>query len=70
MAELIWRAFSLQPHRSESFKLSRDPLFIDAIRHFLDHHNQNPKPFVWTKSADHILDSVPRFCKLTLDTRH
>ena len=28
----IWRAFSLQPHRSESFKLSKDPLFIDKVR--------------------------------------
>lgn len=28
----IWRAFALQPHRSESFKLSRDPLFIDKVR--------------------------------------
>jgi DNA invertase Pin-like site-specific DNA recombinase len=25
----IWRAFSLQPHRSETFKLSADPLFVD-----------------------------------------
>ena len=25
----IWRAFALQPHRSETFKLSRDPLFIE-----------------------------------------
>ena len=28
----IWRAFGLQPHRSEAFKLSRDPLFIDKVR--------------------------------------
>jgi transposase len=28
----IWRAFGLQPHRSETFKLSRDPLFIDKVR--------------------------------------
>lgn len=28
----IWRAFSVQPHRSETFKLSRDPLFIDKVR--------------------------------------
>jgi len=28
----IWRAFALQPHRSESFKLSRDPLFVDKVR--------------------------------------
>jgi transposase len=28
----IWRAFSLQPHRAESFKLSTDPLFIEKVR--------------------------------------
>jgi transposase len=41
-----------------------------AIRHFIEHHNQNPKPFVWTKTADQILDSVARFCKRTLDSGH
>ena len=28
----ICRAFSLAPHRSETFKLSKDPLFIDKLR--------------------------------------
>jgi transposase len=28
----IWRAFGLQPHRAETFKLSTDPLFIDKVR--------------------------------------
>ena len=28
----IWRAFSLQPHRSETFKLSNDPLFVEKVR--------------------------------------
>ena len=28
---LIWRAFGLQPHRAESFKLSTDPLFLDKL---------------------------------------
>ena len=28
----IWHAFGLQPHRSESFKLSPDPLLIDKVR--------------------------------------
>ncbi|GGP89670.1 IS630 family transposase [Streptomyces melanogenes] len=27
----IWRAFGLQPHRSETFKLSTDPYFIDKV---------------------------------------
>jgi transposase len=28
----IWRAFGLQPHRSETFKLSSDPLFVEKVR--------------------------------------
>ena len=28
----IWRAFVLQPHRSETFKLSADPFFIEEVR--------------------------------------
>lgn len=28
----IWRAFGLQPHRSETFKLSKDPLFVEKVR--------------------------------------
>jgi len=28
----IWRAFGLAPHRQESWKLSKDPLFIDKVR--------------------------------------
>lgn len=28
----IWRAFALQPHRVGTFKLSKDPLFIDKVR--------------------------------------
>ncbi len=28
----IWNAFSLQPHRSETFKLSSDPHFVEKVR--------------------------------------
>ncbi len=171
----IWRAFSLAPHRSETFKLSKDPLFIEKVRDivglylappdralvlcvdeksqiqaldrtapllpmrpvildnygthktalirswlakrpryhlhftptsaswlnlverwfaaltekqlrrgvhrstkelkhaissFINNHNQDPKPFVWHKTADQILDSIARFCKRTLETGH
>jgi transposase len=27
----IWRAFGLQPHRTETFKLSTDPLFVEKV---------------------------------------
>jgi len=28
----VWRAFGLQPHRTESFHLSNDPLFVEKVR--------------------------------------
>src|SRR4029453_3775312 len=28
----IWRAFAFAPHRTETFKLSKDPLFIEKVR--------------------------------------
>ena len=28
----IWKAYGLQPHRSETFKLSNDPLFVEKVR--------------------------------------
>jgi transposase len=33
------------------------------IASFINHHNTDPKPFKWTKSADDILASIERFCR-------
>jgi len=33
-----------------------------SVRNFLDAHNNDPRPFVWTKSADAILDNLRRYC--------
>ena len=41
-----------------------------AIRDYLATYNQNPRPFVWTKSADQILDSIKRFCLRISDSGH
>src|SRR6516162_2139626 len=38
-----------------------------AIREFIDAHHANPKPFVWTKTADEILENIARFAQRTLD---
>ena len=32
------------------------------IRAFIEQHNEDPKPFQWTESADDILAAVKRFC--------
>jgi transposase len=42
----------------------------DAIRSYLDQYNADPKPFVWTKSADDILASIERFCLRTSNSAH
>jgi transposase len=37
-----------------------------AIRQYISVHNGAPKPFVWTRTADQILDSIARYAKRTL----
>jgi hypothetical protein len=37
-----------------------------AVGEFIAIHNKQPKPFVWTKSADAILHSIGRFASRTL----
>ena len=40
-----------------------------AIRQYIDVHNEAPKPFVWTRTADEILASIARFAQRTQTTR-
>ena len=41
-----------------------------AIHEYMDVTNEDPKPFIWTKTADQILESVARFCMRTSDSGH
>jgi transposase len=41
-----------------------------AIRDYLALNNRDPKPFVWTKTADQILESIKRFCMRTSNSGH
>jgi hypothetical protein len=34
-----------------------------TIRAYLASNNANPTPFVWTKTADEIIEKVGAFCK-------
>ncbi|MFI1158373.1 IS630 family transposase [Streptomyces sioyaensis] len=56
----IWRAFALQPHRAETFKLSKDPLFIDKVRGVVGLYLDSPEralvPCVDEKSQIQALD--------------
>ncbi|MFT3767501.1 MAG: hypothetical protein QM820_18765 [Minicystis sp.] len=46
-----------------------DSALETAIKEFLDAHNEEPKPFTWTKTADDILASIARFAQRTLEDR-
>ena len=41
-----------------------------AIYTFLARRNQDAKPFIWTKTADEILDNIKRFCQRTSASGH
>lgn len=39
----IWRAFGVQPHRSDSFKLSKDPQLVEKVRDIVGLHLNPPE---------------------------
>ena len=40
------------------------------IRDWIETWNENPRPYVWTKTADQILESIARYCGRINDSRH
>ncbi len=54
-AELTTKKLAASTHRSVR-QLNAD------IRAWIETWNENPRPFVWTKTADQILDSIARYC--------
>ena len=41
-----------------------------AITEFIIAHNENPRPFVWVKTADQIIETVGKYCSCILDSGH
>lgn len=68
---LVERWFALLTERQLRRGIHRSTKELKAaINSFIEHHNTDPKPFVWHKTADQILDSLARFCKRTNDSGH
>jgi transposase len=40
------------------------------IRSWITNWNENPRPYVWTKTADQILESITRYCNRTNASQH
>ena len=62
-AELTTKKLKRGAHRSVR-ALNAD------IRAWIETWNQQPRPFVWTKTADQILESIARYCERINDSRH
>ena len=62
-AELTNRKLRRSAHRSVT-ELEAD------IRKWINAWNKNPKPFVWTKTADEILDTLAAYCRRINDSGH
>jgi len=68
---LVERWFGLLSERQIKRGSHRSTVELEnAIRHYLAIHNDDPKPFVWHKSADEIIESVGRFCTRINDSVH
>jgi transposase len=62
-AELTNRKLRRSAHRSVT-ELEAD------IRTWINQWNADPKPFVWTKTADEILDNLANYCQRINDSGH
>lgn len=54
--------------RRSSFRSTRQ--LEREVKQYINANNDSPTPFVWSKSADEILDSIKRFCVRTSDSGH
>ena len=61
---------TLTEHRLRRGTHRSVPALENAIREYLDLHNDEPKPFRWTKSADEIIASVSSVIKRINQTGH
>jgi hypothetical protein len=41
-----------------------------GIRKWITEWNKDPKPFVWTKTADEILETLAAYCERLIDSAH
>jgi transposase len=62
-AELTTKKLRRGTHRSV-------PQLNADIRTWIDSWNEQPRPYVWVKAADQILDSIARYCTRITDSGH
>jgi putative transposase len=66
--EIWFNLITQKAIRRGSFRSIR--ALIERIQHFTDHYNPNAKPFMWTATADSILQKLEKLCQAISGTRH
>ncbi|HSR11243.1 MAG TPA: IS630 family transposase [Thermodesulfobacteriota bacterium] len=67
-AEIWFHLITQKAIRRGTFKSVKD--LVSKIDHFVKLHNRNKSPFVWTATADSILDKINRLCQFISGTQH
>ena len=66
--EIWFNIITQKAIRRGSFSSVRQ--LVDKIRYFTDAYNPQARPFLWTATADSILQKIQRLCTATSGTRH
>jgi len=66
--EIWFNIITQRAIRRGSFRSVKD--LIANIERFVDHYNPKSKPFVWTATAESILQKIERLCKVIYGTKY
>ena len=66
--EIWFNRITQQAIRRGTFRSIKD--LVEKIDQFVKHYNAQTQPFVWTATADSILDKIKKICQVISETKH
>jgi putative transposase len=66
--EIWFNIITQRAIRRGSFKSVKE--LVSKINHFVEQYNATTRPFVWTATADSILEKIKRLCQYIYGTQH
>lgn len=66
--EIWFNIITQKAIRRGTFRSVKD--LVSKIDQFVNHYNKETQPFVWTATADSILEKIKRLCQCISETRH
>jgi putative transposase len=66
--EIWFNIITQKAIRRGTFRSVKD--LVSKIDQFVNHYNKETQPFVWTATADSVLEKIKRLCQCISETRH